>query len=178
MRRRIIDLLPPELRDELDRRLVDGRFSNYRGLAEWLREQGCQIAWQTVRAYGSKLERRLEVVRLATQQARAVVEAAEDDDEKVQEGMMRLVQQQMFALLVELTPDEAKGVNLPALGRSIADMGRAQVMYRMSLEDLRDRLAKRVAAAEKQVIDVVEADRGLSDKARDEIKRALMGIAE
>ena len=53
--------------------------------------------------YGQKLEQRLELLKIATAQARAVVEAAPDDD-RINEALMRLVQQNLFAVLVEVEP--------------------------------------------------------------------------
>jgi uncharacterized protein DUF3486 len=43
-----IDLMPKEIRAELDKRIVDGGFANYRGLAKWLDDNGYQIGKNAV----------------------------------------------------------------------------------------------------------------------------------
>ena len=68
-----IAALPRSIRDELNRRLLEGDLSNYASLSQWLRKQGYQISRNAIAQYGSKLEHRLETVRMATEQARAVV---------------------------------------------------------------------------------------------------------
>jgi hypothetical protein len=127
-----INTLPLAIRKELDRRLIEGDFRDYRGLAAWLGTQGCTISSVGVWKYGSRLEQRLELVRLATTQAKAIVEASGADDCKINEALLRLVQQQLFAVLVELEPSEAHAVNVAALARSVAQMGRVTLMYRNS----------------------------------------------
>ena len=66
-----IKRLPPDLRAEFDRRLVAGAFSDYRGLARWLRENGYSISHTALARYGRALDRKLEALKLATEQARA-----------------------------------------------------------------------------------------------------------
>jgi len=87
-----IKALPPELRAEFDRRLISGGFSDYRGLSAWLRKHGYHIGHLALARYGKALDRKLDALRLATEQARAVVQAAEGADDLVNEGLMRLVQ--------------------------------------------------------------------------------------
>ncbi|HZP45346.1 MAG TPA: phage protein Gp27 family protein [Candidatus Binataceae bacterium] len=180
MPRSSIFRLPAELRRELDERLLDNGFADYRGLAAWLRERGHEIGVETIRRYGSKLERRLEAVRLATLQARAAVPTGVGDEDggRLAEALLRLVQQKMFDVLVDLAPGDVKQLNLTAVARSIADLGRLKLLERKWQEDLRDRIARRAAAAEKQVMRVVQADGGISEAAQGAIRRALEGIVE
>ena len=101
-RRNTLRRLSPEVRAELDDRILKRNFTGYRDLKIWLRQHGCMIATTTVKRYANKLEERLGAVRLATEQARAVVEAADDDDLEINEALLRLVQQHLFTVLVEL----------------------------------------------------------------------------
>lgn len=175
--------MPPEVRAELDRRLIEGSFSGYRALAKWLGEQGCSITPSAVQRYGSQLELKLEAVKLATQQARAVVKASPDDDGKMNEALLRLVQQHLFYLLVELKTADVSKVNLAALARSVAQMARASVIQRKFAEEMRAKVAQRVGAAQRKVVQAVReaaagGSGGLSPQAEEAIRRALMEITE
>ncbi len=171
--------LPAQIRAELDRRLIDGNFTDYRGLAKWLGEQGCAISFEAVHKYGQKLEQRLELLKIATAQARAVVEAA-PDEERINEALMRLVQQNLFAVLVEVEPSELSGANLASIARSVAQLGRAAVLQQKFTNELKREMAKRTAVAEGKVVDAVKAagNGGLSAAAQAEIKRALLEITQ
>ena len=49
--------LPPEIRDELNARLVANGFSGYEALSEWLEEQGYSLSKSALHRHGSVLER-------------------------------------------------------------------------------------------------------------------------
>jgi len=171
--------LPAAIRAELDRRLVEGNFSDYRGLAKWLGEQGCEISFAAVHKYGQRLEQRLELIKIATAQAQAVVEGAPDND-RMNEALMRLVQQNLFAVLVEVEPSELSGANLASIARSVAQLGRAAVLQHKSAHELKLAMAQRAAVAEGKVVDAVKAagKGGLTATAQAEIKRALLEITQ
>ncbi len=170
--------LPSKLRAELDRRLLEGNFSDYGALARWLSEQGYAIGEQAVSRYGSRLERHLDAVRIATAQARAVVAAAGDDDLRMNEALLRLVQQHLFNVLVALDPADPRGVNLAAIARSVAEMGRASIVQRKLVEETRARMAAKLGAAGREIDAAAEPDGGLSPRAVDRIRRVLTEIAE
>lgn len=169
--------LAPELRAELEKRLSSGSFT-YRGLSKWLSEQGFEISAAGLQKYGVQLERRLDAVKLATAQALAVVEKWGTDDATLTDALLKLVQHQLFAVLVELDTSDLRKINLAAVARNIAEMGRSTVRYRTALQDFRERVADRAASATAKVINITRGAGGLSDAAHEEIKRVLMGIAE
>lgn len=172
--------LPPGVREELDRRLVQGGFMNYRGLADWLGAQGCAITTAAVQRYGSKLERRLEAVKLATMQAKSVIEASPDDDNKINEALLRLVQQHLFTVLVELKTEDLSGVNVAALARSVAQIARAAIVQKKFTEEIRNSIEQKTREAGDKVISTVKAAArgGLSPQAEREIRKALLEIIE
>jgi len=94
--------LPAELHKQLDERLGSGEYGSLRNLAQWLRDNGHDISHSSISKYKRKFEQRLEAVRLASYQARAVVDSAPDNDAKINEGLMRLVQTTLFEMLVEM----------------------------------------------------------------------------
>jgi hypothetical protein len=174
-RRSRVLLLPAELRKELDRRLVENAFSDYAGLSKWLGEQGYSIAARGLAKYGKRFELRLEQVRLATDQARMLVEEAPDDSNQVNEALQRLIQQRLFEILIAVEAKDVKDLNLGALARMVADLGRAWVMQKKWLEETRARLAEKVTAANVKVSEVARGA-GLTPETEDRIRRALLEI--
>lgn len=175
---RAVARLPRELRDELNRRLTAGSFSNYSSLSVWLRKQGYNFSLNSITRYGGRLEQRLEAVRLATAQARAVVEATGDDDMKLNEGLLRLVQQHLFAVLMEINPDP-KQQNLTTIARSVAEMGRASIIQKKYAEELRNTVKARLTVAAARVVDVARTEGGgLTPEAEAEIRRTLMEVTQ
>jgi hypothetical protein len=175
-----IRTLPSKLRAELDRRLVEGNFSDYRGLARWLGEHGCEISHSGLHKYGQRLERRLATLRLATEQARAVVKAAGGADDTVNEGLMRLVQGDLFNVLLEVRELDPEKVDFNALARNVASICRSAVQMRRLAEEMRSGIGRRVRAAERKVVEAARrgAEGGLSAKAERQIRAALLEIAE
>lgn len=175
-----VSAFPANVREELDRRLTAGDFADYRGLAHWLNEQGFEISAQSVWRYGSKLERKLEAVKLATVQAREIVKASPDDDDRINEALIRLVQQHLFAVLVELKSDRLSGSNLAALARSVGEIAKTAVMQKKAADEMRGAIREKLGAAEKQVVGAARdaaGERGLTPEAEARIRRALTEIA-
>ena len=175
-----IKALPPELRAEFDRRLISGGFSNYQALSLWLRRHGYRIGYLALARYGRALDRKLEALRLATEQARAVVEAAEGADDLVNEGLMRLVQGDLFRVLVEVKEIDPEKVDLNALARNVASICRSAVSMRKAAEQMQRGIGKRVLAAERKVMAAARCGSrgGLSVAAEKQIRAALLEITE
>jgi Protein of unknown function (DUF3486) len=165
-----IDGLPVEVRKELDERIARRDFKSYRELKRWLGQHDCQIATVVVRRHALKLDARLEAVRLATEQARAVVEATGGDEADINQALLRLVQQHLFTLLVELKGAKLTELNLAALARTVATLGRASVSQQQFAAEMRTN----VLAAQRTLVDA-EA-RGLTDAGVAQIKQVLMQI--
>jgi Protein of unknown function (DUF3486) len=123
-----------------------------------------------VRHHARKLEGQLEAVRLATEQARAVVEATGSDELDINHALMRVVQQHLFTLLVELNVEELTEVNLAALARTVATLARASVSQQKYATEMRTH----VLAAQGTVAEA-EA-RGLTEVGVAQIKQVLMQI--
>lgn len=175
-----IKRLPPELRAEFERRLVEGSFSDYRGLSRWLNGRGYYISHTSLHRYGTALELKLKALKLATEQARAVVDASGGADDMVNEGLMRLVQGDLFRVLVELKEVDPDKVDVNALARNVASICRSSVQMRRAAEDMRNGIGRRVLAAERKVVSAARrgARGGLSATAEKRIRAALLEIAE
>ncbi|MGH7917943.1 MAG: phage protein Gp27 family protein [Candidatus Binataceae bacterium] len=172
--------LPAAIRQELDHRLLEGDFRDYQTLADWLQRNGCQIRHGKAVKRGSKLESRLRTIRLATEQARAVT-ASSNDDDHMSETLVRLVQQHLFDILVDLRGADLSEVNLSALGHVVAEMARASLMQKKWAEDARARVARKVSVAKTKVVDTARtaaAGGGLTLEAEERIRCALMAITK
>lgn len=168
--RRTVRGLPAGLRKELDERIAKHEFASYRELRRWLAANDCQIATVAVRHHALKLEERIAAVRQATAQAQAVVEANGGDENDINHALMRLVQQHLFTLLVELKGAELTEVNLGVLARTVATLARASVAQQKFAEEMR----MHILAAQRTVVEA-EA-RGLTAAGAEQIKRILMQV--
>ena len=144
-----VSQLPPEIRDELDRRLVAGAFSGYTELAEWLDGTGHRISRSALHDHGSKLERKIEAMRLATEQARAIVAGAPDSEGAMSEATLRMAQERLFTLLNEADGGSLKDVATAA--RAVAEMARAGISVaaerRKALAAAAERVDRKLAEA-------------------------------
>lgn len=170
MQRSKIELLPDEVLAELNERLVKGRFSGYDALAAWLTEKGFEIGKSSLHRYGQKFEDKLAALQLATQQAKAVVDSAPDDDGAMNEALMRLIQERLFGILRDMNVD-LKKINVSSLVRSVAEFTRANVTHRKYRATVRE--AKQAAAA---TVAKLAKKGGLSKTTAAEIRREILGI--
>ncbi len=146
-----VETLPAELREWLDAELVRGGFANYVELAAGLKARGVEVSKSSVHRYGSKLEERLAALRTATNQAKAIVEGAPDEEGAINEALMRLVQEKLFNVLMDLEIDP-ETVKIEKVTRAIADLGRATITQkRWQLE---------VKAKIKEKLDRMEGEAG------------------
>jgi len=175
-----IKRMPQDLKEQLDKLLSDGTFHSCRQLSKWLGDNGFEISHAAIHKYGQKFERRLEAIKMATEQARIVCEQFKDDDAQMQGALMRLVQTRLFEVLAVAnegqTGSAQRGgatiapVNITALARSVSGLAKAETEHRKWAERAREG----VAAAEKKVEEA--RAKGLSKEAADQIKAVLMEI--
>jgi len=119
--------LPAAVKAWLDAQLVEGNFSGYERLSAELAERGYAISKTALNNYGQEFEDRLQAIKLSTEQARAVVAAAPDEDNAVNDALIRLVQDRIFVLLKDANSTK---VDLPKITRAIADLGRVSISQR------------------------------------------------
>lgn len=128
-----VELLPDDVRRELEQRLIRGGFAGYHALSAWLAERGFEIGKTALHKHGQRLKRRLEAIRASTQAAQMLAEAAPDDAATLSSAVLALVQTEMFELLVNLqeaddADDPAARVKLlGAAAHAMADLARASL---------------------------------------------------
>ncbi|HLW71362.1 MAG TPA: phage protein Gp27 family protein [Candidatus Binataceae bacterium] len=172
VRSTIKTLLPDEVRAELDRRLVASEFSDYDGLIEWLREKGFVISHSALGRYSMQFERKLTAIKMASEQARAFVEADPDMTGAMGDALVRLLQQKIFELLLEAQEIGDTG-DLAKLARAISQLGRVTIRQREWSETIRERLEAQKTAVGKKIGAMRGEGGGLSDETADAIRRAL-----
>jgi hypothetical protein len=141
--------LPQELRAWLDQALIANGFSDYNQLATALDAQGHKVGKSSLQRYGSVLEKRLSALKVATDQAKAIVEASPDDEGAMNEALIRLTQEKLFGVLLEMDVD-AKTVNLTKLTKSIADLVRGSVTTKRFASEVRAKVADKLKAVESE----------------------------
>lgn len=164
--------LPNAVKAWLDSALVEGSFSGYEKLSEELKSRGYEISKTTVYRYGSAFEQRLSALKMASEQARAIVSASPDDEGMVSEALMRLVQEKLFQVLLDFQIDPAKPLNLASVAKSIAELSRATVVQKKWQIDAREK-AKLAADS----VAKIAQKGGLSPSAIETIRGLVCGVA-
>ncbi|KTT00131.1 phage terminase, small subunit [Pseudomonas oryzihabitans] len=148
--------LPAQVKAWLDQALVESNFSGYEALSAELEARGYQIGKSALHRYGSEFEDKLAALKLSSEQAKAVVQAAPDDEGAVNEALMRLVQEHLFKLLMA----EGGKLDLPKVAKAIAELGRASVVQKKWAAEVEVRRAALRDAASR--VDAAAQARGLS----------------
>jgi hypothetical protein len=161
--------LPPAVKAWLDTALVEGNFSGYELLEADLKARGYDIGKSSIHRYGSAFEQKLATLKLASEQAKAVVKATGDDEGAVSEALMLMVQEHLFNLL---NSSDRDAIDLPKVARAVADLGRTTVTQKKWQADVRAKAAAAADAAEK-----IAKKGGLSAASVAEIRRSILGIA-
>ena len=141
--------LPSELKEWLDNELMARGFSDYEQLAADLKARGADVSRSSLQRYGSPFEKKLAQLKLAGEQARALVDAAPDEEDKLGAAVIRMTQEKIFNLLMDLdvNPEE---VDVNKLFKNAAEIGKASVTQKKFSQSVR---AEIEAAARKALID-------------------------
>ena len=160
--------LPRDVRARLDALIIERGFGDYVGLADWLAGEGHPIGKSALHQYGQGLERRIEQIRLATEQAEALVAAAPDDQGALADASIRLVQERIFeVMLAAEDPGDLKA--LASTARSLAETARASVTVRQERRKVLREIADQVKRAEEEEPD--------AEAAWIRIRRDIYGLA-
>lgn len=164
--------LPPEVKDALDRELVRRGFQDYEGLEAWLEERGFNISKSSLNRYGQQFEDRLAMLRVATEQAKAIVEELGDDGGAMGEALTAVAQEKAFQVLMEMSVESIGDVDFDKLLRGVAQLNAASVQQKK----WRAEVSRRAAAAASEVEELAR-EGGLSDEAAAQIRAKILGIA-
>jgi hypothetical protein len=154
-----ITSLPPEIKADFDRMLVERNFSGYDEVADWLNERlaaaGLEITVSRsgVHRYGQGFAERLAAIKIATEQARAISETVGDDAGHMNDALISLVQEKLFDVLVNLQMDDQEqfGKVFPKLGVAVARLSRASVNQKKYMAEARKKADAAVAKIEEKL---------------------------
>ena len=127
-RRSKVMALPAPVRARLEALIVERGFADYTGLADWLTAQGHDVGRMSLQRHGSKIARRIEKLRLATEQAEALVAAAPDDAGAMADASLRMAQERIFELMVAAEDGDLK--ELSSVAKALAETARASLAIR------------------------------------------------
>jgi hypothetical protein len=178
-RRPKVDSLPKDVRSWLDQVLIDRSHPGYVALSAALKERGFDISHAAVHRYDGKVQRTIAAVRASTEAARQIAASLPDQTDDLSQTLLRMVQSEMFSILVSLQDAAAEGEGnleqrlkvLSSATKSASEAARANVTHRRWQEDVR----KRAAAAADAVAAQAKAA-GLSDDTIQQFRDRIMGI--
>ncbi|MEI7456594.1 MAG: DUF3486 family protein [Nitrosomonadales bacterium] len=163
-----VSRLPKEVKEYLDRTLVENNFSDYELLAEELKQRGFELSKSAIHRYGQEFETRLSALKMATQQAKAISDSIPDDEGSMNDALIRLVQQKAFDMLLKME----EGASMKEVSLMVARLSNATVKQKQWAAEVR---AKAVVAAD--TVEAIAKKGGLSPDAMDQIRRGILGIA-
>src|SRR5262249_11760005 len=100
-RSKLVTILPPEIRREVERRMLEQGFRDYKGLAQWVHEQGYKISDDSLWRYGKAFQQQLAESELAGRQVRALAEMTREDAGQLSHALTHVSAQKIFSALVE-----------------------------------------------------------------------------
>lgn len=171
--------LPPELKEWLDAQLIRGGFSDYVQLAADLKAKGESVSKSALHRYGSQFEKRMAQLKMSNEQARALVDASPDDEDKLGAAVIRLTQDRIFQLLVDLEIDP-DSVDVNKLFKNAAEIGKASVTQKKFTMEARaaieDAARKKVLEEQRAKLEAMPTKGGVTTETKAAIREAL-GIA-
>lgn len=146
-RRSKVDKLPAELKAQLERLLADRSHDGYAALAAWLAGQGYTISKSSLHRYDEgRVQKVMDKVRATMEAARVMTLAHPDDADEHSAAVIRMVQSQLFAAMMQITEadaeidPEARMKLLTQAARAIAEASRASIGQKKWAEEVRERL--------------------------------------
>lgn len=178
-RRSKVHALPPELKEWLDAELIKRGFGDYAQLAADLKARGADISASGLQRYGSPFEQRMAQLKMSNEQARALVDAAPDDEDKLGAAVIRLTQERIFNLLVELELNPAD-VDVNKLFKNAAEIGKASVTQkRFSMEAraaIEEAARKKLLEEQKANLEKIAKTQGMGQEQLDFWIKDFLGV--
>ena len=174
-----IHTLPPELKAWLDAELVARGFGDYVQLAADLKARGADVSKSSIQRYGSPFERSMARVKMASEQARALVDATPDDEDKLSAAVIRMTQEKILNLLMDIDVD-AENVDVNKLFKNAAEIGKASVTNKKFTLEARAAIEaaarKKLLEEQRAALEAMPTKSGVTAETKAKIREAL-GIA-
>jgi len=107
-RRHKADTLPPAIKAELERLLIDRTHAGYKALSAWLAERGFYIGKSSIHRYDRRLQEMMGRIRASTEAARLLAQQMPDEADEHSAAVLRLVQSELFDALLNICESDAE----------------------------------------------------------------------
>ncbi|MFI3218345.1 MAG: DUF3486 family protein [Methylococcales bacterium] len=159
---------------EIERR----NFKNLTAISEWCKSQGWEIERGAVWTRSSKLKKRLQTLKNATDASKLIEKQVQDEGGSLHDATLSIIQAGLFDCVTNL--EEANDEDDPLLrvellgkaARAAADVGRASISVKKYKSEVK---AKAQSVAEK--VAITASKNGLSMETVELLKREILGIA-
>jgi hypothetical protein len=169
-------LLTPQLKEWLDDEMVRRGFSDYEQLAKDLKQRGAEVSKSALHRYGSSFEKRMAQLKSSVEQARALVEAAPDDADALGGAVLRMTQEKVLTLLMELDIDP-ETVDVNKLLKNAAEITRASAAHKkFSLEAraaLKEEARRELVEQQRAQLEAMPNKGGVTAETKAAIREAL-----
>lgn len=180
------EMTPEELRAfarEFERR----HFKKVDAMVEWLTEQGFDISRSAVGRKGQALrkdfQRNLDMVKSATLGAEIIAETTKDDNGKLADGLIALVQGGLFDVMSNLSaanesddPEERMKL-LSNAARASADVGRASIATKKYRREAESEIIRKAREQDAELMSKAAKAEGVSEQGIVRMREALGIIA-
>ncbi|HEY8037138.1 MAG TPA: phage protein Gp27 family protein [Methylobacter sp.] len=181
--RSAVSQLPEAVLTALNARLIDQAFSDYEGLAAWLKEQGFQISKTAVFRHGSdlqaKMEKSLSRARERMEIAKALRGASDDEKAALMEANEMVAMDQIMDMFEEVSGLEIgdRMAAIPKLVRAIADLNRSAIGSAKWKREFEAQIKREALEAAAERVGEAAKAQGLDvDQARFWREKVLMGV--
>lgn len=151
-----IDRLPPAVRRWIERALIDKTHDGYKALEEALRAKGFHISDTSIWRHDQRLQRVMDRIRASTEAARMIAAGVPDAADEHSAAVLRMVQSALFEAMTRLseaaeTEDAEQKLRVLSLAaRAIAETSRASIGQKKWAEEVREKLDRAEAEAERR----------------------------
>ncbi|MGO9798835.1 MAG: phage protein Gp27 family protein [Candidatus Binatus sp.] len=184
-RRNKIDLLPMKQREAIEKFVADRGFGNYKEMSAAVEKKfGVALSRSALARFGSRLENRLQLLRVAAATARAIVaELGPEDGAAIGAGMISVAQSHVFEALADATAAQLGTPDLATLGSLAAKLERIRIAEARRADKAEERIARAAAivapgaGGDAEGPPDTRAASGLSREKTDQLREALTGSA-
>ena len=158
--------LPPEVRREVDRLLVEGGVT-YDDIEEFLKEKGYDISRSSIGRYGKDFLSKYQKLRIIEDQSRTLVSEV-GDGMILEEAAAKLFAQKIVEAQIS---GELNVLELPRLVSDFAKLQSSTVQRERFKREIKERVEKTADSVAKAV-----RQDGLSEEKAEEIRKKILGI--
>ena len=127
-----IDSLPTDIKEAVEE-MIKSDFT-YREIVNYIKNQGFEISQSSVQRYASGLNETLQSLRMAQENFRAVMEETEKyKNLDVSDGILRLLSNQVFQNINNMSEDQMNDVNFETLMKNAVALTKA-IAYKRKID--------------------------------------------